>query len=95
MNVCIKCGQLQQALAVYRSMQADGCAPNVVTYNTLIDVYGKTGQWSEALAVLGRMEVGRGGGGPALCGAGAGVCGTPAVAATPTYARRVGCLACV
>ena len=29
----------------------------VVTYNTLIDVYGKTGQWSEALAVLRRMEV--------------------------------------
>lgn len=29
----------------------------VVTYNTLIDVYGKTGQWEEALGVLQRMEV--------------------------------------
>ncbi len=36
----------------------------VVTYNTLIDVYGKTGQWAEALKVLARMkeEVRRGGG---------------------------------
>jgi pentatricopeptide repeat protein len=29
MNVCIKCGQLQQALSVYRTMQAEGCTPNV------------------------------------------------------------------
>ena len=28
-----------------------------MTYNTLIDVYGKTGQWAEALGVLHRMEV--------------------------------------
>lgn len=26
-----------------------GCPPNVVTCNTLIDVYGKSGQWEEAL----------------------------------------------
>ena len=34
--------------------------PNIVTYNTLIDVYGKLGQWQEALGVLEtlRMEVG-------------------------------------
>ena len=29
MNVCIKCGQLQQALSVYRTMLAEGCEPNV------------------------------------------------------------------
>lgn len=41
-------------------MRAEGCSPNVVTYNTLIDVYGKLGQWERALAVLGdmRREVG-------------------------------------
>ena len=28
----------------------------MVTYNTLIDVYGKAGQWEEALGVLSRMQ---------------------------------------
>jgi pentatricopeptide repeat protein len=28
-----------------------------VTFNTLIDLYGKTGQWAEALAALRQMEV--------------------------------------
>ncbi len=39
----------------------DGCTPNVVTYNTLIDVYGKTGLWSEAVKVLDRMRAHVGG----------------------------------
>ena len=26
-----------------------GCPANIVTFNTLIDVYGKSGQWEEAL----------------------------------------------
>ena len=44
MNVAIKAGALQQALAAFEQLLAEGCSPNVVTYNTLIDVYGKTGQ---------------------------------------------------
>lgn len=28
------------ALDTYQLMRVDGCTPNVVTYNTLIDVYG-------------------------------------------------------
>jgi len=28
----------------------------VVTYNTLVDVYGKTGQWDKAVCVLGDMR---------------------------------------
>ena len=51
MNVAIKCGQLQKALEVYGELLREGCSPNVVTYNTLIDVHGKTGQWAEALKV--------------------------------------------
>jgi pentatricopeptide repeat domain-containing protein 1 len=51
MNVAIKCGQLQKALEVYGELLREGCVPNVVTYNTLIDVHGKTGQWAEALKV--------------------------------------------
>jgi len=26
-------------------MQVEGCAANVVTYNTLVDIYGKLGRW--------------------------------------------------
>lgn len=56
MNVAIKSGQLQKALEVYHVMLREGCTPNVVTYNTLIDVYGKTGQWGEALRVIDTMN---------------------------------------
>lgn len=56
MNVAIKSGQLQKALEVYNEMLREGCTPNVVTYNTLIDVYGKTGQWQEALRVIDTMN---------------------------------------
>jgi pentatricopeptide repeat domain-containing protein 1 len=56
MNVAIKSGQLQKALEVYHEMLREGCTPNVVTYNTLIDVYGKTGQWGEALRVIDTMN---------------------------------------
>jgi pentatricopeptide repeat domain-containing protein 1 len=56
MNVAIKSGQLQKALEVYHEMLREGCTPNVVTYNTLIDVYGKTGQWQEALRVIDTMN---------------------------------------
>jgi pentatricopeptide repeat domain-containing protein 1 len=33
-----------------------GCPANVVTFNTLIDVYGKSGQWEQALGVLEQMK---------------------------------------
>ena len=36
-------------------VQEEGCQPNVVTYNTLIDVYGKMGCWQEAVQVLDDM----------------------------------------
>lgn len=42
-------------------MHEDNIRPNVVTYNTLVDVYGKTGQWEKAVQVLDdmRQEVGQ------------------------------------
>ena len=66
MNVCIKCGKLALAVDIYNSMKSVNCAPNVVTYNTLIDVYGKLSQWDKGLHVLDIMkrQVGR------SCGAG-------------------------
>ena len=41
--------------ASYQMVQDEGCQPNVVTYNTLIDVYGKMGCWQEAVQVLDDM----------------------------------------
>lgn len=32
--------------------QVDGLRANVVTYNTLIDIYGKLGRWQDAIGVL-------------------------------------------
>ena len=49
-------GELDLALDVYRQMLNEGCTPNLVTYNTLIDVYGKTGAWEDAIAVLDDVE---------------------------------------
>lgn len=49
---CNAANELDLALDVYRQMLAEGCHPNLVTYNTLIDVYGKTGAWQEAIRVL-------------------------------------------
>ncbi len=39
---------------VYRFFlcQVDGLRANVVTYNTLIDIYGKLGRWVDAIGVL-------------------------------------------
>ena len=54
--VCIKSGELDLALDVYGQMRAEGVTPNLVTYNTLIDVYGKTGQWEEAVRVLDTLD---------------------------------------
>ena len=41
---------------VYKQLLSDSCTPNLVTYNTLIDVYGKTGQWEEAVKILDALE---------------------------------------
>jgi pentatricopeptide repeat protein len=55
-----QCGKMSSALDIFDSMRAEGCTPNVVTYNTLIDVHGKLGQWDRAIGVikLMRSEVG-------------------------------------
>jgi pentatricopeptide repeat protein len=39
-----------------RQMLEEGCTPNLVTFNTLIDLYVKTGQWQEAIGVLDTLE---------------------------------------
>ena len=47
---------MELALDVYNQLQRDGCTPNLVTYNILIDVHGKTGNWREAVKVLDALE---------------------------------------
>ena len=54
--MCIKCGKLPLALEIYNNMRAANCMPNVVTYNTLVDVYGKLGRWERAIHVLDLMK---------------------------------------
>lgn len=56
MNVCIKSNEVGLAQEVYAQMRAEGCTPNLVTYNTLIDLYVKTGQWQEAVRVLDTLD---------------------------------------
>lgn len=49
-------GKPTVALNIYKSMRQTDCSPNVVTYNTLIDVYGKLGQWEDAVRVIDVMQ---------------------------------------
>jgi pentatricopeptide repeat protein len=37
-TVCIKAGELELALDVFQQLLREGCTPNLVTYNILIDV---------------------------------------------------------
>lgn len=54
--MCVQCGKLPMALDIYNTMKAVGCVPNVVTFNTLVDVYGKLGQWEKAVQVIDVMK---------------------------------------
>jgi pentatricopeptide repeat protein len=53
----MQANELDLALDVYRQLLQDGCTPNLVTYNILIDVHGKTGQWQEAVKVLDALDL--------------------------------------
>lgn len=52
----MQCDACELALDVFKEMRADGVRPNVVTYNTLVDVFGKIGQWERAVRVLDDMS---------------------------------------
>ncbi len=56
MGVCSACGRLGLALDIYDGMRTLDIVPNLVTYNALIDVYGKLGKWQDAAAVLDDMR---------------------------------------
>ena len=48
--------ELELATDVYKSLLSEGCTPNLVTFNTLIEVYSKTGAWQDAVSVLDALE---------------------------------------
>ena len=65
MTVCVRlsesgvraqANELELALDVYNQLLREGCQPNLVTYNILIDIYGKMGSWQEAVQVLDALE---------------------------------------
>ncbi len=41
---------------MYKSLLSEGCTPNLVTFNTLIEVYSKTNAWQDAVSVLDALE---------------------------------------
>ena len=41
---------------MYAQLVREGCTPNLVTFNILIDIYGKTSQWQEAVKVLDALQ---------------------------------------
>lgn len=54
--VCLKANELDLSLDVYTQMLQEGCTPNLVTYNTLLDIYNKMGHWMDALNVLELLQ---------------------------------------
>ena len=55
MGLC-QANELELALDVYGQLLREGCTPNLVTYNILIDIHGKMGNWQEAVQVLDALE---------------------------------------
>ena len=53
---CPSCSECDLALDVYQQLLADGCTPNLVTFNILIDIHGKSGQWARAVEVLDQLQ---------------------------------------
>ena len=52
----VQANELELAIDVYKSLLSEGCTPNLVTFNTLIEVYSKTGAWQDAVSVLDALE---------------------------------------
>ena len=55
------CSECELALDVYEQLLSEGCTPNMVTWNILIDIHSKSGNCEQAVAVLDeiRGQVGR------------------------------------
>lgn len=50
------CSECELALDVYQQLLQEGCTPNMVTYNILIDIHSKSGQCDQAVKVLDEIR---------------------------------------
>ncbi|KAF9619628.1 hypothetical protein IFM89_007949 [Coptis chinensis] len=50
-------GRFREAVLVFRKMEEEGCQPTLITYNVILNVYGKMGMpWNKILAVVDGMR---------------------------------------
>jgi len=51
-NVCARCKAMREAERLFEEMRANGVSPNIVTYNSMVNAYGMTGQPDKAKAIF-------------------------------------------
>jgi pentatricopeptide repeat domain-containing protein 1 len=52
-----RCGKYERAVAIFEKMNESGLSPTLVTYNVMLDVYGKMGRsWNKILGLLDEMR---------------------------------------
>lgn len=56
MHVYTKTDNTELALRIPELMKKDGCMPNLVTFNTLINLFRKMGQWKRAVDVIDILD---------------------------------------
>ncbi|KAH9160257.1 hypothetical protein LEN26_001951 [Aphanomyces euteiches] len=56
MNVCVRCGDMDQAWTVFSSMKEAGIKPDVVAYTTLLKGLCGEGQLTKAMEIVAEME---------------------------------------
>ncbi|KAI8015101.1 Pentatricopeptide repeat-containing protein [Camellia lanceoleosa] len=55
-SACGREGLLEEAKCFFANLKSQGYVPGTVSYNSLLQVFGKAGSYSEALSVLKEME---------------------------------------
>ncbi|PON31618.1 Pentatricopeptide repeat, partial [Trema orientale] len=50
-------GRFREAVMVFNKMEGEGCQPTLITYNVILNVYGKMGMpWNKIIALLDGMK---------------------------------------
>ncbi|PSS02662.1 Pentatricopeptide repeat-containing protein [Actinidia chinensis var. chinensis] len=56
-TACARNGRYREAVRVFKKMEEEGCRPTLITYNVILNVYGKMGTpWSKITEVLEGMK---------------------------------------
>ncbi|RZC62343.1 hypothetical protein C5167_024132 [Papaver somniferum] len=54
---CSNNGRYREAVSVFKKMEEEGCQPTLITYNVILNVYGKMGvPWSKIMDVVDGMK---------------------------------------